>query len=57
MTSRKLNRCQARWSLELSEFNFNLVHEPGSSMTYSDVLSRRPDYDTGSGDNDNITVI
>ena len=57
MTSQKLNRRQARWSLELSEFNFKLIHKPGSSMICSDALSRRPDYDTGTEDNDNITVL
>ena len=57
MKNQKLNRRQARWSLELSEFNFNLIHKPGSSMICSDALSRRPDYDTGSDDNDNITLL
>ena len=49
--------CQTRWSLELSEFNFNLVYKLGSSIICSDALSRRPDYDSGSDDNDNIMVI
>ena len=57
MTSQKLNRRQARWSLELSEFNFHLLHKPGSSMICADALSRRPDYDRGLGDNNNITVL
>ena len=56
MTNQKLNRRQARWSLELADFNFTLIHKPGSSMVCSDALSRQPDYDTGSGDNDNITM-
>ena len=57
MTSQKLNRRQARWSLELAEFNFTLLHKPGSSMVCADALSRRPDYDKGLGDNDCLTVL
>lgn len=57
MTNQKLNRRQARWALELSEFNFALLHKPGSSMICADALSRRPDYDRGLGDNDAITVL
>jgi hypothetical protein len=57
MTSQKLNRRQARWALELAEFNFNLLHKPGSSMVCADALSRRPDYDKGLADNDCITVL
>ena len=57
MTNQKLNRRQARWSLELSEFNFTLLHKPGSSMTCADALSRRPDFDKGLQDNDSIVLL
>ena len=57
MTSQKLNRRQARWSLELAEFDFTLLHKPGNSMICADVLSRRPDYDKGLSDNDSITIL
>jgi transposase InsO family protein len=57
MSNQKLNRRQARWSLELSEFNFALLHKPGSSMVCADALSRRPDYDKGSGDNESVTLL
>lgn len=57
MTSQKLNHCQAHWSLELSEFNFLLLHKPGSSMICADALSRHPDYDKGLGNNDSITIL
>lgn len=57
MTSQKLNRRQARWSLELAEFDFKLVHKPGPTMVVADALSRRPDYDTGTGDNVDMTVL
>ena len=57
MTSQKLNRRQAQWALELAEFNFNLLHKPGASMICADALSRRPDYDKGSDDNECIVVL
>jgi len=57
MTNQKLNRRQARWSLELAEFNFTLIHKPGSSMICADALSRRPDYDKGDSDNTDITLL
>uniref|UniRef100_A0A0W0FM81 Reverse transcriptase domain-containing protein n=1 Tax=Moniliophthora roreri TaxID=221103 RepID=A0A0W0FM81_MONRR len=57
-TAQKLNWRQARWSLFLSMFDLRLVHVPGSQMTQSDALSRRPDHvqheDT---DNDNIIML
>ncbi|PPQ81108.1 hypothetical protein CVT24_008812 [Panaeolus cyanescens] len=57
MRNQKLNRRQARWSLELADFNFSLVHKAGSTMICADALSRRPDYDKGESDNDNITLL
>jgi len=39
----KLNHHQARWTTELQEYNFQLVHKPGSSQKKVDALSRRPD--------------
>src|SRR5882757_3916281 len=57
MSAKKLNRCQARWSLYLSRFNFDMHHRPGRSMGKSDTLSRRADHGTGGGDNDNITLL
>ena len=40
MTAKKLNRQQARWSLELSNFDFSLVHKLGRTMGKADALSR-----------------
>jgi transposase InsO family protein len=57
MSAKKLNRRQARWSLYLSRFNFDMHHRPGRSMGKSDALSRRADHGTGGGDNDNITLL
>lgn len=40
MSVKKLNHCQARWSLFLSCFDFTLHHRPGRTMGKSDALSR-----------------
>ena len=47
MSAKKLNRCQARWSLYLSRFNFDMHHHPGHSMGKSDTLSCSVDHGTG----------
>src|ERR1700719_1638470 len=57
MSAKKLNRRQARWSLYLSRFDFSMHHRPGRSMGKSDALSRRADHGTGTGDNDNMTLL
>ncbi|KAJ3476377.1 hypothetical protein NLI96_g11201 [Meripilus lineatus] len=49
MTSRVLNRRQARWSMFLFEFNFRLDYAPGIKNV-SDSPSRRPDYAPREGD-------
>jgi len=49
MSSQKLNRCQARWALFLSHFDFKLVHVPGTKIGKADGLSRRPDWQEGVG--------
>jgi hypothetical protein len=49
MTVKKLNRRQARWSLYLSRFNFDMHHHPGRTMGKSDALSHRADHGTGRG--------
>ncbi|KAL5512271.1 hypothetical protein ACEPAG_3556 [Sanghuangporus baumii] len=53
----KLNRRQARWRLDLAEFDFTLVHKPGKTLGKADLLSRRADYDKGEHDNENVTFI
>jgi hypothetical protein len=57
MTAKKLNHCQAQWSLYLSRFNFTMHHWPGHSMGKSDALSRRVDHGTEGGDNSNVTLL
>ena len=54
----KLNRRQAGWSLELSEYNLKLIHLPGARMVQSDALSRQPDfYLNEDDDNTDITLL
>ena len=54
----KVNRRQAGWSLELSEYNLKLVHLPGARMVQSDALSCCPDfYLNEDDDNTNITLL
>ncbi|KAH9256881.1 hypothetical protein BASA81_004996 [Batrachochytrium salamandrivorans] len=48
MTTKKLTRRQARWSLELSEYDFSLTHRPGKLNGRADSLSRREDYKSNS---------
>ncbi|KAH9262528.1 hypothetical protein BASA83_013793 [Batrachochytrium salamandrivorans] len=44
----EVNRRQARWSLELSEYDFSLTHRPGKLNGRADSLSRREDYKSNS---------
>jgi len=53
----KLNHRQARWTTELQEYNFQLVHKPSSSQKKVDALSRRPDHSQGKDDNEDQTVL
>ena len=42
MSTKKLNRRQARWSLFLSQFDFQIAYAPGKLNGEADALSRRP---------------
>jgi hypothetical protein len=53
----KISRRVAREVLMLSEYNFEIRHIKGTSNRRTDALSRRPDYDQGQSDNQNITVL
>jgi len=57
MTAKKLNRCQARWSLYLARFDFLLHHRPKHAMGKPDTLSRRADHGNGASDNENIVLL
>jgi hypothetical protein len=53
----KISRHVAREVLMLSEYNFEIRHIKGTSNGRADTLSRRPDYDQGHEDNQNVTVL
>jgi ribonuclease HI len=53
----KISRHVARQVLRLAEYDIELKHIPGKTNGRADALSRRPDYDQGSRDNENITVL
>jgi hypothetical protein len=53
---RHINWRIARYVQQLADYNFQLVHIPGSTNK-ADALSRRPDYDDGSDDNSDVTVL
>jgi len=57
MTAKKLNHCQARWSLHLARFDFLLHHCSGHTMGKLDALSRRADHGNGTSDNENIVLL
>lgn len=49
-TTKRLNRRQARWSLFLTDFDFNIVYREGKLNGKPDALSRRPEYAPKEGD-------
>ncbi len=53
----KISRRIAREVAELAEYNVVLRHIPGKANGRADTLSRRPDYDQGTHDNENVTVL
>ena len=57
MEAKKLNRRQARWALELSQFDFVLIHRSGAQSQKVDLLSRRPDHEKGEEDNKDMILL
>ena len=56
--AQKLNRRQAWWSLNLSEFDLQMIHVPGKKMIVSDALSQWTDHFSGNEcDNEDITLL
>ena len=53
----KLNRRQARWIMELAEYDFILHHRAGALNKKADLLSRRSDHDQGKNDNENVVML
>jgi hypothetical protein len=52
----KINRWVARYIGFLEDFNYQLRHIPGT-CNRANTLSRRPDHDNGSGDNDQMVAL
>jgi len=57
MMAKKLNRCQARWSLYLARFDFKLIYRPGHSMGKPDALSWRLDHGNRASDNEDVILL
>jgi len=57
MMAKKLNHCQARWSLYLACFDFKLIHCPRCSIGKLDALSQRLDHDKGASNNKDIVLL
>jgi hypothetical protein len=51
-----INRRVARYIPQLADYDFKLVHFPGTANK-ADALSRRPDYNKGNDDNEDIIVL
>ena len=47
MKHQDVNRCQARWTQYLSQFNFKWLHKAGATMGQADALSQREDHAIG----------
>jgi len=57
MTTKKLNRHQACWSLYLVHFDFKLAHRPECSMGKPDVLLQRLDHGKGTSNNEDVVLL
>jgi hypothetical protein len=53
---RHINHRVAHYLPQLADYNFQLVHFPGTANK-ADALSRQPDYDKGLEDNGDVTVL
>jgi hypothetical protein len=51
-----INRRVARYIPQLADYDFKLVHFPGTANK-ADALSRQPDYNKGNDDNEDIIVL
>ena len=57
MMAKKLNCCQAHWSLHLARFDFLLHHHPRHTMGKLDVLLRRANHGNGASNNENVVFL
>lgn len=55
-TARNLTRRQARWSLFLSRFHFEIIPKPGKTMGKSDTLSRQGQHEV-KDEEDNLSQV
>src|SRR5215472_10029379 len=53
----KLTRRQARWVVDLQQYNFTMHHIPGKSNNKADILSHRDGHNFGDEDNENVVVL
>ena len=54
---RKLDRRHARWHADLEEYDFEMIHIPGSTNGPADALSHPSDADKGENDNQDVVMI
>ena len=50
LTTKILNRRQARWAQELAGYDFQIIYRPGRCNSKPDILSRRSEYRPQAGD-------
>ena len=55
--AQKLNQRQARWVMELGEYNFTMHHKPGKTNVKANILSRQADHNRGEDNNKDVTVL
>jgi hypothetical protein len=56
-TTKKFNRQQAWWSLELSEYDFALIHKPRKQHAKTDTLLRQSGHEKRVQDNSNLVPL
>ena len=56
-TAQTLNRCQAWWSLYLSQFDYSLAHRAGRHSAKPDALSRRVNHQPEGDDNEDQIML
>ena len=57
LTTKVLNRRQARWAQELAGYDFRIFFRPGQQNGKADYLSRRPEYRLERGGDKNPDTI
>ena len=52
-----LNRRQARWVMDLQEYDFVIKYRPGKANMKADLLSRRAGHERGETDNQGVILL